>query len=107
MSEPKKFDYQVFHYNNKQFSTGDQSNESRIKFYNNDCEKCIHCDSKEIDKEHVIANCRMNGDAYGTDVFSCTKCGWYTSFHWDDASEYDYYEVYEFCYFGNLTIVKK
>ena len=38
----------------------------------------------------------MNGDGYGTEVFTCSspeKCGWSTSFQYDDASDTYYYET--------------
>lgn len=38
-----------------------------------------------------VAGCRMNGDAYGTTVFTCTECNWKTSFQYDEASDDSYY----------------
>jgi hypothetical protein len=35
----------------------------------------------------------MNGDGYGTTEFRCRKCGWLTSFQYDDAAETYYYET--------------
>jgi hypothetical protein len=35
----------------------------------------------------------MNGDGYGTTVFTCNDCDWKTSFQYDDASEPYYYET--------------
>ena len=81
---------------NYQFSCGDQSKESRNKFGESDFKICPKCNSSEIELKHDIANCRMNGDAYGTDVFICKSCNWITSFHWDEADDCPYY--YEIIY---------
>lgn len=77
---------------NEQFSCGDQSDESRLKFINGVFKKCIQC-SEIVIEERDVAGCRMNRDAYGTTVFKCNKCKWYTSFQRDDSSDNYYYEV--------------
>ena len=101
-----------------QFSVGDQSN--RLAFWISgfktcqDRSCCSHNDDDDEQKksnknepswvvkrqqrgtirsEDHVAGCRMNGDAYGTTVFTCTLCGWKTSFQYDDASEPYYYET--------------
>eukprot|EP00521_Asterionellopsis_glacialis_P005934 CAMPEP_0195267854 /NCGR_PEP_ID=MMETSP0706-20130129/12827_1 /TAXON_ID=33640 /ORGANISM="Asterionellopsis glacialis, Strain CCMP134" /LENGTH=168 /DNA_ID=CAMNT_0040322663 /DNA_START=113 /DNA_END=619 /DNA_ORIENTATION=- len=48
---------------------------------------------KTIESKDFPAGCRMNGDGYGTTVFTCTKCNWQTSFQYDDAAEVYYYET--------------
>ncbi len=76
-----------------QFSTGDQAYESRIAFFHLRFKQCIKCAGLKIKEEREVDGCRMNGDAYGTDVFTCADCGWFTSFQWDDASDTYYYET--------------
>lgn len=79
---------------NKQFSCGDQLNDSRALFAQNDFKKCIKCNNNMEQKEYIAAyRFRASGDAYGTDVFTCNKCNWITSFMWDEASEIYYYET--------------
>lgn len=87
-------------FSNYQFSCGDQSIEGREKFAISNFTICPKCDSTEFTKDHDIANGRMNGDCYGTDVFICKSCNWITSFQWDEAgdSEY-YYEIEHFDYY--------
>jgi hypothetical protein len=82
---------------NYQFSCGDQSKESRNTFAETDFKICPKCNSSEIELKHDIANCRMNGDAYGTDVFICKSCNWITSFYFDEGGDSPYY--YEIIYF--------
>ncbi len=89
---------------NGQFYCGDQSNESKSIFSQNNFKKCVKCDSNEIEKkEHIAAyRFRASGDAYGTDVFICKKCNWTTSFHWDEAGECPlYYEIQYFDWYKN------
>ncbi len=87
---------------NGQFSCGDQTNESRIKFSKNDFKVCVKCDSTNIEKIENIAayRFRSNGDAYGTDVFICKSCNWSTSFQWDEGGDSSYY--YEIDYYLNF-----
>ena len=85
---------------NYQFSCGDQTNESRALFAESDFKVCPKCHSTEIIKKVHGANCRMNGDAFGTDVFICNSCNWVTSFQWDEGGDYPYYyEIIYFVYF--------
>lgn len=85
-----------------QFSTGDQGN-AKEAFWRSGMKQCqnISC-SRDDPKENTIrsvdhpAGCRMNGDGYGTTVFSCYQCGWKTSFQYDDASEPYYYETRDY-----------
>mmetsp|Transcript_11280 Transcript_11280/g.23086 ORF Transcript_11280/g.23086 Transcript_11280/m.23086 type:complete len:189 (-) Transcript_11280:1937-2503(-) len=86
-----------------QFSTGDQGN--REEFWRSGFQTCQNssCQSRKQDpkpktirSEDVPAGCRMNGDGYGTTVFTCSECGWKTSFQYDDASEPYYYETRDF-----------
>lgn len=74
-----------------QFSTGDQG--SKEEFYITGMCICQRCMKKDIKKDVQPAGCRMNGDAYGTEVFTCNSCGWTTSFQYDDASNPYYYEA--------------
>lgn len=82
-----------------QFSSGDQSSSVREFFWASYFRKCPNqCGDdggkdSTIQSEDHIAGCRMNGDGYGTTVFKCTKCGWNTSFQYDEASEPYYYET--------------
>lgn len=74
-----------------QFSSGDQGNLKEV-FWRN-MGRCPKCQEEKIKKDTHSAGCRMNGDGYGTDVFSCQSCGWTTSFQYDDASDTYYYET--------------
>ena len=74
-----------------QFSAGDQG-ENKWKFSATYMKECPVCNSKDIAEERFPEACRMNGDAYGTTVFTCKKCNWNTSFQWDDSSDNYYYE---------------
>ena len=74
-----------------QFSTGDQGI-NKWKFRARYMLECPSCHSKEIKEEKFVEACRMNGDAYGTTVFTCKGCNWNTSFQWDDSSDNYYYE---------------
>lgn len=73
-----------------QFSSGDQGG-SKETFWRNGLQKCPSCGGTEIKMDQRPAGCRMNGDAYGTEVFTCRSCAWSTSFQYDDASEDCYY----------------
>jgi len=77
-----------------QYSTGDQG-ENKKKFWEQKFKTCQieSCKSNEIDILQDSCGCRMNGDAYGVYVFTCKKCGWKTSFHYDDASDNYFYET--------------
>ncbi|KAK3769730.1 hypothetical protein RRG08_062071 [Elysia crispata] len=70
-----------------QFSCGDQTDESRIPFYNSGFAACPRCGEKNIWRFEEKAGIRPNGDTFGTEVFMCqTKgCGWSTSFMYDDG----------------------
>eukprot|EP00349_Pseudokeronopsis_sp_Brazil_P008764 CAMPEP_0202971656 /NCGR_PEP_ID=MMETSP1396-20130829/29198_1 /ASSEMBLY_ACC=CAM_ASM_000872 /TAXON_ID= /ORGANISM="Pseudokeronopsis sp., Strain Brazil" /LENGTH=98 /DNA_ID=CAMNT_0049701243 /DNA_START=159 /DNA_END=455 /DNA_ORIENTATION=- len=77
----------------QQYSTGDQSHSNRVKFWKSGFRTCPCCDESEIQSVCDCAGCRRNGDAYGTEVFTCRKCQWTTSFQYDDASDTYYYET--------------
>ena len=77
----------------EQFSSGDQSIESRKAFYASNFASCVKCHDKNMVEDRRVAGCRMNGDAYGTTVFACALCKWSTSFQWDDAADCYYYET--------------
>jgi hypothetical protein len=76
-----------------QFKTGDQDDATRRKFWATLCTVCPKCEKKNITEEKTAAACRMNGDAYGTTVFTCKDCGWHTSFQWDDHGDNYWYET--------------
>jgi hypothetical protein len=66
--------------------------ELKQAFWRGGYSKCQACgDTTDIKKSKNSEGCRWNGDAYGTDVFTCGRCDWSTSFQWDDASEECYY----------------
>ncbi len=96
MSEHLQYENVVMR-SNGQFSCGDQTKECRSSFAESDFKICPKCHSTEIDTKVHGANCRMNGDAFGTDVFTCKLCNWITSFQWDEGGDYPYY--YEIIYF--------
>ncbi|XP_041362289.1 uncharacterized protein LOC121378272 [Gigantopelta aegis] len=70
-----------------QFSTGDQTDTSRIAFYNSGLAACVKCGEKNIGRFEEKAGIRANGETFGTEVFLCqTKgCKWETSFKFDDG----------------------
>jgi hypothetical protein len=74
-----------------QFSTGDQGI-NKWTFRATSIKECPTCHGKEIKEERFAEACRMNGDAYGTTVFTCKGCDWKTSFQWDESSDDYYYE---------------
>ena len=74
-----------------QFSAGNQG-EHKWKFRATYMKECPVCYSKEIAEEKFPEACRMNGDAFGTTVFTCKGCNWNTSFQWDDSCDDYYYE---------------
>jgi hypothetical protein len=95
-----------------QFSTGEQSDSVRERFWASGLRTCQNpsCQSigdattekksdnkpswaKVLQSVDHVAGCRMNGDGYGTTVFTCSECGWSTSFQYDEASEPYYYET--------------
>ncbi len=96
MSVPNYENMKMF--SNGQFSCGDQTNESRIKFSNSDFKICVQCNSSNIEKIENKAGCRFSStcDAYGTDVFICKSCNWSTSFQWDEAGDGPYYYETEY-----------
>jgi hypothetical protein len=75
-----------------QFTTGDQG-ENKWKFRATNMTVCPVCASKDISEERFPEACRMNGDAYGTTVFTCKGCDWKTSLLYDDSHDNFYYEV--------------
>ena len=77
-----------------QYAIGDQGENRKIfdKSYFKIC-PIVTCKGNKISVFKDACGCRMNGDAYGTDVFTCNTCGWKTSFFWDDSSEVYYYET--------------
>lgn len=76
-----------------QFSTGDQSKDSREPFWASGFKVCQSCSGKNITSKTEVAGCRHNGDGYGTEVFTCKDCGWETSFQYDEAGDSYYYET--------------
>jgi predicted RNA-binding Zn-ribbon protein involved in translation (DUF1610 family) len=76
----------------EQFSVGDQG-DNRATFHSSGMSKCPSCGSTEIKEEKHVAGCRHNGDGYGTEVYTCQKCSWTTSFQYDEAGDSYYYEM--------------
>ena len=76
-----------------QFRSGDQTEEGRRAFWATRCTVCPKCQGEKIKEDRVVAGCRMNGDAYGTTVFTCDGCQWFTSFQWDDSGDNYWYET--------------
>ena len=78
-----------------QFSTGDQG-DGKYQFWLGGFRKCPKCGNDEkgnIKSTNHSAGCRMNGDAYGTEVYECLHCKWQTSFQYDEASDSYFYET--------------
>ncbi|RYH13015.1 hypothetical protein EON65_36690 [archaeon] len=73
-----------------QFSTGDQGDD-RIMFFKSGRNTCPRCKVRSITMENHCAGCRHDGNAYGTEVFTCTKCNWATSFQYDEGGDGPYY----------------
>lgn len=69
----------------EQLSQGDQSYESRVAFWNGGMSMCIKCGGRAIERMEEQSGVRTNGDAYGVVVFNCKRCGWNTSFDFDDG----------------------
>ena len=69
-----------------QSSSGDQSDESRVAFYNSGFAACVKCGERNVWRFEEKAGIRQNGETYGTEIFRCqTKgCKWKTSFKYDD-----------------------
>ena len=82
-----------------QYSTGEQCTSIKERFWNSGFSRCpnVSCitdkNEKTIQSVSHPVGCRFNGDGYGTDVFTCSACGWSTSFDYDEASEPYYYET--------------
>jgi len=75
----------------QQYSMGEQG-DLRNKFYFEGRDACPKCGAKCTEK-HVVCGCRMNGDGYGVDEYHCPKCDFKTSFQYDEAGDYYYYEM--------------
>mmetsp|Transcript_93876 Transcript_93876/g.140676 ORF Transcript_93876/g.140676 Transcript_93876/m.140676 type:complete len:104 (+) Transcript_93876:2-313(+) len=69
----------------EQFSAGDQG--SKKEFWESGFSTCQKCFKKNVTSEERCAGCRMNGDAYGTAVYTCQDCGWFTTFQYDDSGD--------------------
>jgi predicted RNA-binding Zn-ribbon protein involved in translation (DUF1610 family) len=70
--------------------------DERWRFFNSEFSKCSKCGEEAKDMIQETRNveaCRMNGDAYGVVEFSCQKCGWKTSFKFDEAADVYYFET--------------
>jgi hypothetical protein len=80
----------------EQFSSGDQYDENRYSFWESGFSVCPHCTASGVASDEHCAGVRMNGDSYGTAVFSCKSCRWSTSFQYDEAATPYYYETREF-----------
>lgn len=76
-----------------QFSAGDHG-PNRRKFWDAHFKVCPieTCKCTQFNITRDVAGCRMNGDAYGTNTFECSKCGWKTTFQWDEAGDDYYYD---------------
>ena len=73
----------------EQFSTGDQSKESRVSFFNSGFAACVKCGQGDVWRFEETAGVRENGDMYGTAIFRCQnkQCKWKTSFMFDDGGK--------------------
>lgn len=99
MDKEEKIDYEKrVDLPNRMFSQGDQREESRSKFMLTFYRKCILCDNEEVELKTYMSGFRFTtGSTYGVDVYKCQKCGWTTSFLWDEESKnYLYYEIENF-----------
>lgn len=67
-----------------QFSSGDQG-PNRMTFAASSYRVCPQCKGKDIKNDKHCAGGRRNGDAYGTEVFTCQTCQWETSFMYDEG----------------------
>ena len=76
----------------QQFSSGDHG-PNRANFYHSGMRTCPSCGGTDIKDERHVAGCRHNGDGYGTEVYSCDKCDWSTSFQYDEAGDTYYYDA--------------
>eukprot|EP01031_Cornospumella_fuschlensis_P011428 gene11428-13957_t len=71
---------------------GDQGVNKKT-FHNSSYSQCPTCSSVNIQQMHDVVGCRYDGDAYGTDIYTCKDCGWETSYQFDDAASNYYYEM--------------
>jgi hypothetical protein len=54
---------------------------------------CMVCKGRDIKKEKQTLGCRMNGDGYGIENFTCNTCAWKTSFEYDEGGNAYYPQV--------------
>lgn len=66
---------------------------SKIQFWKDNYRICPSCRKTNISEDKQCQDCRHNGDAYGTTVFTCMDCGWSTSFLYDEADTPYFYET--------------
>eukprot|EP01137_Pigoraptor_chileana_P036824 Opistho-2@33059 len=76
----------------EQFTAGDQTLDLRMSLYESWFKECSLCGA-DVTEDVNCAGCRHNGDGYGTSVFTCDKCGWSTSFQYDEAGDTYFYET--------------
>ncbi len=53
---------------------------------------CVRC-GVGVQCAHEVENCRLSGDAYGVECFSCPACGWSASFEFDEADAAYFFET--------------
>ena len=70
-------------------SSSDHSEDDKIAFWNSGLCVCIKCGQRNLVSREIRAGVRNNGEAHGTDVFTCKTegCGWTISLLFDDACE--------------------
>jgi hypothetical protein len=49
------------------------------------CPRCHSGDNANVLQKRLSAGCRWNGDAYGSNLFMCSACGFTDYCSWDEA----------------------
>jgi len=75
-----------------QYKEGDQG-PNKVKFWKSGLKKCPKCGKTDIQRKQDVCGCRMNGDGYGVELFTCLSCKWKTSFLYDDVDDFYFYEA--------------
>ena len=71
----------------KAHDPSENGEEERVAFWNSGLSVCIKCGQRNLESREIRAGVRANGEAHGTDVFTCRTehCGWSVSYLFDDA----------------------
>ena len=65
----------------------DGSIDNKRKLWKSKFKVCPACQQRAIESEYITFGGRMNGDGYGTTLYTCKKCDWSTDFPWDEGGD--------------------